>query len=199
MAKNSRRVRLKVKDIVGRKVLVLGEASSGKTRLIARLLDQLTSLAEPCEITIIDMAPQRIGDIGGKLSDYTSSVNKVRNLSPRKVYAPRLTGTSREQVLEYAELNRKAIEPLLSQFIQKPTKFLIINDITLYLHSGDLEKILHCLTLAQTFLASGYHGRKLAEDRGAGISLRETQLIEMLAKRMDKIIRFEELKGEAPS
>lgn len=193
MAKNKDKIQLKAKDIIGRRVLILGEVGSGKTTLTAKLLKELMLLVDPKEITVIDMAPQRVGEVGGKLLDHIGLTNKLRYLSPEKVYAPRLLGVSREQVLEYADLNKRAIDPLLDEFIQKSTRVLIINDITLYLHAGKLKKILDCVNLAETFLASAYYGSKLADDQGTGISNLEKQTVEKLATHMDQVIKINTL------
>jgi len=191
LAKNKDNVKLEGKNIVGRRVLILGEVGSGKTLLTSRLLKELMTLFNPEEITVIDLAPQRIGEVGGKLSDYVDSIDKVRYLSPERVYAPRLMGISREHVLKYAELNRRGMEPLFNEFVQRTTKILILNDITLYLHAGKLETVLKCMRLAETFLATAYYGSRLAEDRGSGISVREKQLVEKLATYMDQIIKMD--------
>ncbi len=190
MAKNNK-VQLKGEDIVGRKVLILGEVGSGKTPLASRLLKELMTFLDLKEITVIDLAPQRMGEVGGKISDYVDSIDKVRYISPERVYTPRLTGTSREQVLKYAELNRRVMEPLFNEFVQRNTKVLILNDITLYLHAGKLETVLKCMRLAETFLVTGYHGSRLAEDRGSGITAREKRLIEKLVTYMDQIIEMD--------
>ena len=190
MAKNRSRVQLEGRNIVGKRVLILGEVGSGKTLLASNLLKELMTLYNPEEITVIDLAPQRMGEVGGKISDYVDSIDKVRYLSPERVYTPRLTGTSREQVLKYAELNRRLMEPLFKEFVQRTTKILILNDITLYLHAGKLETILKCMRLAETFLATAYYGSRLAEDRRSGISVREKQIIKRLATYMDQIIEI---------
>lgn len=190
MAKSKRRDQLKPKEIVGKKVLILGEVGSGKTSLTARVVQKLMLFIEPKEITVIDMAPEAIGEIGGRLSEYLSLDSKLRNLSPAKVYAPRTMGTSHTEVIEYARRNKNAIERLLDEFLEKPTKVLIVNDITLYLHLGRLGKIINCTKLTETFLASAYYGVKLQEDYGAGITAREKQMVEKLATYMDRVVKL---------
>lgn len=187
---NEGKSQLRGKDVIGRRVLILGEVSSGKTALLARLLKELTEVVDAKEMTVIDMAPQRVGEIGGKISDYLDSVEEIRYLSPKKVYTPRLTGSSREEVLAYAELNRSLMEPLFTEFVQRATNVLVLNDVTLYLHAGELGKILNCVKLAETFVATGYYGSRLAQDRGAGISIREKKLIKKLATYMDQIVKM---------
>jgi len=191
LAKNHSKVQLKGRDVIGKKVLILGEAGSGKTALAARMLEELMLLFNPEEITVIDMAPQRIGEVGGRLSEITNSVKKVKYLTPKKVYAPRLTGASREQVLKYAELNRRAMEPLFKMFVRRPTQILILNDVTLYLHAGELKTVLKSMRLAKTFLATAYRGSKLAEDRGSGISRREEQSVKRLSAQVDQIVEID--------
>jgi energy-coupling factor transporter ATP-binding protein EcfA2 len=191
LAKNSLKLKLKAADILGRKTLITGESGSGKTKLAARLLEELTLLIRPEKITVVDLAPRRVGRIGGKIPDYADVGSKVRYLSPEIVYTPRLTGESCEQVLHLARLNRKNMEPLLNQFIQNPTEALIVNDITLYLHLGKLEKVLDCVRVARTFLATAYYGSKLANDFGAGISSREERQTDKLAAFMDLTVKIE--------
>jgi GTPase SAR1 family protein len=191
LEKNKRKTKLKGKDILGKKVLILGESGSGKTKLTAKLLQELTKLTKPEKMTAIDLAPQRTENIGGKLANYVDLTSEVKYLSPEKVYTPRLAGTSPKEVLRYAELNRKIMEPLLDDFIKNPTEALIINDITLYLHNGELEKVLTCLRLTKTFLATAYYGSKLAEDLGTGISARERRLTDKLAIFMDLVVKID--------
>jgi len=187
---NKNKAQLKGKEILGKKVLILGEAGSGKTKLAAQLLRELMTLVNPEEITVIDLAPQRVGEIGGKLTDYVSITGGVKYFSPENVYTPRLAGASPKQVLHYAELNRKNMEPLLNRFIRNVTEVLVLNDVTLYLHSGKLETVLKCVRLANTFLATAYYGSKLAEDLGTGISSKEKQLTDKLATSMDSTLKI---------
>jgi hypothetical protein len=73
--------------------------------------------------------------------------------------------------------------------MQNTTEVLIMNDITLYLHAGKLERILQCARSAKTFLATAYYGSKLAGDFGTGISSREKRLTDELAASMDRVVR----------
>jgi hypothetical protein len=181
-------LQLRGRDIVGKRVLILGEVSSGKTVLLAGLLKELMGILDKGEITVIDFAPRQVGEIGGKMSVYMDSINGVKYLSPKMVCTPRLSGRSSQEVLRYAELNRERMEPLLSGFIERATKVLILNDVTLYLHAGRLEKILNCMELTETFLATAYYGSRLAENHGSGISVREKRLVEKLVSYMDQTI-----------
>ncbi|MDH5482117.1 MAG: DUF87 domain-containing protein [Candidatus Bathyarchaeota archaeon] len=191
MGKNKQKIKLKGKDVLGKKVLILGESGSGKTKLAAKLLWELMKLIDHERITVIDLAPQRTRDVGGKLADYSDSIKRVKYLYPEKVYTPRIAGTSPEEVLQYATLNRKIMEPLFNNFAKNPTEAIIINDITLYLHRGELKTVMKCVRLAKTFLATAYYGSKLASDLGTGISARERQMTNELATSMDLVIKID--------
>jgi GTPase SAR1 family protein len=191
LEKNKQKVPLKGKEILGKKVLILGEAGSGKTMLAARLLQEFMDLVNPEKISVIDLAPKRVGEFGGKLKDYASITGKVKYYSPKRVYTPRLSGKSPKQILRYAELNKRNMQPLFEEFIKNATDILVVNDITLYLHLGELERVLECIKLAKTFLATAYYGSKLSEDLGTGISLRERQLTDKLAAFMDLVVKID--------
>lgn len=187
---------LKATEIVGKKVLILGEVGSGKTKLAARLLHELIGQKVAETITVIDLAPPRTGEIGGKLTEYLTMPRSVRYLSPELVYTPRLAGTSPEQILHYAELNRSNMEPLFIEFLHNVSEVLVINDVTLYFHAGKLETVLNCARSAKTFLATAYYGSKLARDFGTGISRRERDITDRLAKFMDLVVKIGQLSGE---
>jgi GTPase SAR1 family protein len=190
LEKDKQKVQLKGKEILGKKVLILGETGSGKTRLAARLLKEIVTETNSEKITVVDFAPQKTGKIGGKITDYLSLPSGAKYLSPKNVHTPRLAGKSPEQILRYAELNRKDMEPLLRAFIRNATEVLVLNDVTLYLHLGELENVLKCAKLAKTFLATAYYGLKLTNDLGAGISARERKLTDELATFMDLVVKI---------
>ncbi len=188
--KGKAKTQLEPREIIGKKVLILGEVGSGKTSLTAKAVQDLALFIQPEEMTVIDMAPEAIGEIGGKLSNHLSLSSKVRYVSPAKVYAPRTMGTTNPQVVEYAKRNKNAIELLLNDFLENPTKALIINDVTLYLHFGKLEKVIDCVRLADTFLASAYYGVRLRKDYGTGISDREKQVVKKLGTHMNRVVKL---------
>ncbi|MBS7656439.1 MAG: DUF87 domain-containing protein [Candidatus Bathyarchaeia archaeon] len=189
MIKNNLETKLRLSEVLGKKVLILGEAGSGKTKMVAQILQELRAVVKPEEITVIDMAPERVRGLGGKITDYLDTVNNFRYLSPKKVYTPRISGASTEEVMQLAILNRRAVEPLIKEYIQSPTNVLIMNDVTIYLQLGNLETVLKCVRLARTFLATAYYGKKLAEDFGSGISAREKMLVEEMVSFMDLVVR----------
>ncbi len=190
MAKDDYSSNICAQEILKKRTLILGEVGSGKTHLMAKLLVGILSLTEPKDLTIVDMAPEKVGDVGGTLLSTVKISEKIRYLSPKKILAPRFLGESRKQVLEFANKNKEMIAPLLDAFIKDSTKILLINDITLYLHAGDIRKIFDCMELAETFLSSAYSGSYFSDDKGTGINDREKKAVEELMFHMDKVIRM---------
>ncbi|MEM1641526.1 MAG: hypothetical protein QW448_02025 [Thermofilaceae archaeon] len=188
-------IELTVEEILGRRVVIVGERGAGKTRLTARLLEQLASRLGPENITVIDMAPTTVPG-AARLSAYTSIVRRLRYLAPPTVRAPRLEGRTASEVLRLAEANRVVIEPLLDTFLSDPTPALVVNDLTIYLHAGSLEKLLSCISSAQTFLANAYRGVTLADDKGSGVTERERKLLEEVLRRVDMVVALRPLGNE---
>lgn len=177
-----------IEEILGRKTLILGVMSSGKTKLTAEILDKLIENTVPKDITVIDMSPTTVPGIGGRISSYTSNVSKVRYLAPEVVRAPRIEGKNKDEVLNLAEFNRTSIDPLLEEFITKPTSILFINDLSIYLHAGDVSKIIKCLELSNTVVANSYYSEFPIEDKGSGVSEREKKILELLSLKFDNIL-----------
>lgn len=181
-------MRLKLDDVLGKKVLIIGEAGTGKTILLVKLLEEVDEKGLSSEVTLIDLAPKRFGEFGGRVTDYLCQVGGIRLLMPTDVFAPRLSGKTKEDVLLLAEKNKELIEPLLKEFISNPTKILFINDVTIYLHAGDPTLIEKCIEVSGTFVGTAYYGTKLQDDKGSGITHRERTLTERLMKKVDEVI-----------
>lgn len=182
--------KVRIDDILEKKTLIIGEVKRGKTRLTAELLDQLLKRTAPENITVIDMAPTGIDKVGGMLWKYTKAVFRVRYLQPSSIRAPRIEGRSKEEVLSLANSNRLAIEPLIECFLKHPSSSLVINDLSIYLQSGDLEGILRCMGLSDTVVSNAYYGSSLSNDKDSNISLREKQLVDELIAKNEIVIRL---------
>jgi len=185
-----------VNELLGKKILIVGDVGTGKTAFTAQILKKLIDFGLKNEITIIDMAPKTLflsgKRIGGRLDEYTNLVKKVKYLTPAVVYPPRLASKNGKELLYFAEENLRNIDPLINKYLKSPTKILIINDISIYFHAGDLNKILQCVNRAETFIANSYYGETLKNDFKTGISRRERILVEQLMKYMSKIFRLNE-------
>jgi len=181
---------IKIGDIIGKKTLIIGDLRRGKTQLTAALLEQLLKIVPPQEVTVIDMAPAGKEEVGGMLCKYTQAVFRTRYLQPPSIRAPRIEGENRDEVLSLADYNRRAIEPLIMCFLDHPTQCLIVNDLSIYLQSGNLEDILRCMDISSTFISNAYYGTSLSDDKGSSISLREKKLVEELISKSEIVIRL---------
>lgn len=174
-------------ELLGRRTVIYGEAGSGKTLLLARLLEELVKLVEGPEITVIDLAPSRIAGVGGTLTDYMS-LSGLRYLRPGRIYAPRLMACNAEDLHRYVRHNVEEARQLFETYAEKPTKHLAVNDLTIYLHGADVDELQRYIVSAETFIATAYYGTRLDQDYGTGLSRLEKTRVEELLRRVDKTI-----------
>jgi len=180
-----------IREALGRRILIMGEVNSGKTSLTDRLLGEAVSLGLR-GITVIDMAPEAATvkglTVGGRLRNIGNP--EVRCLRARGLKTPRLSARDADELMSYADHNRRATEALLDDFLRRPTSNLFVNDVSIYLQRGDIERLWRAFESAETVVANGYYGEKLKEDHGTGLSSRERTMMEELASRMDEVIRL---------
>jgi len=174
---------------IGKKTLIVGEVGSGKTLLLSRFLDQLVRSGLKDRVTVIEMAPN-MGGVGGTVENYTRNVACVKYLKPWRIIPPRTMGRNREEVIRYARLNMLALKPLIEEYLRNPTEILLINDLTIYLHAGEVEDIIQLINISKTFTATAYEGEKLADDKGSGITDRERRSLDRLKGLVDEVLRL---------
>ena len=172
---------------IGRKIIIVGEIGSGKTLLLSRFLDQLVRSGLKDKVTVIEMAPN-MGEVGGTIENYTRNISSVRYLKPWKIIPPRMMGKNREEVLKYARSNMLALKPLIEEYLRNPTEILLINDLTIYLHAGEVEDIIQLINISKTFTATAYEGKRLADDKGSGITDKERESLNRLKELVDEVL-----------
>jgi len=157
----------------------VGEAGSGKTLLLSKIISIITALGVPA--TVVDLAPEK-GGVGAKLARYLD-VGALRYFTD-DFRAPRIEGRDAEEELALARANAARAEALLKRYLEEPTPVLAVNDVTIYLHAGSLEFLLDVAERAEVFLATAYYGSRL-RDKGSGIAERERRAVEELMKICD--------------
>jgi archaellum biogenesis ATPase FlaH len=174
------------------KVIILGEVGTGKSSLTLKLIRQAIELSKVGEITIIDMAPSTATlegrRVGGRLVEMSDLVRQVVYLAPTEIKAPRLSAHSSEELIQIVSRNKQLIDSAIRAYRKKPTPILFINDLSIYLQSGDISSILELINLPKTLIANGYYGTSLDHDLGTGISKLERSMMDRLCQSMDLII-----------
>ncbi len=181
-----------ISDLLGKKTLIIGEVGTGKTKLLITILRKFISEGLSSKITLIDMAPPRILDIGGRIIDHDSRLcSMIRYLYSEEIRPPRLLGKSSEEVARIAANNAKIIDKLIEGYTTSPTEILMINDLTIYVHAGCEEKLNRAIKSAITFVGTAYEGNRLSEDKGTRISMKEKQYVSDLLNVVDHVVRLD--------
>lgn len=172
-----------VEDLLGRTALILGEVNRGKSTLLLHILKAFQARGET-GLTVIDLAPEAVGGIGGKLAAATAP--GLRYLTA-PIVAPRLTGKSEQEAWALARANAEMIEDLFDRRLKTPGRALFINDVSIYLQAGAPEKLLHWLAGAPTVVMNGYYGRSLG---GGELGETERRRMEGLREACDLVIEL---------
>jgi GTPase SAR1 family protein len=179
-------------EIVGLKTLIVGDVGAGKTRLTRRLLDESFEMNLE-KLTVIDMAPEAVNingvSVGGVLlDDYQDDIRLLRS---NDIKTPRLSAKTSEELFMLADHNRREIEGLLDAFdMEQNSGTLFVNDVSIYLQRGDLDRLWSTFSEIKTVVVNGYLGEKLMKDLGTELSLNERRQMEALASRMDLVIKL---------
>jgi len=180
-----------MRDLVGRRTLIVGDVGAGKTRLTRRLLEEALELGLD-GVTVIDMAPRAVDidgvPVGGVLVNVDAS--GIRYLQTDDIKTPRLSARTSEGLLQLADHNREKVERLLEAFDTEPSSILFINDVSIYLQRGSLDRLWETLLKADTVVANGYVGERLKDDLGTGLSRDERRRMDELASRVAEVIRI---------
>ncbi len=176
-------------EILGKRTIIIGDVGAGKTKLLAEMIEQLNNMGYGGEITVIDLAPPRMGKIGGTIDEYIN-VDAIRFLKPELVYAPRTQACNPDDVRRYVNHNLQQARILFKRYLSEPTRILAINDLTIHLQGGEVYEVVELINKAETFIATAYKGETLQEDYGTGITKTEREKLDELTKLMDKIIQL---------
>jgi len=167
----------------GKKTLILGDVNSGKTQMTLELLALIRD-RERRKVAVLDFAPEKTRDIGGKMAVPSDPFVFYYTT---KIIPPRLTGRNSTEAEAYASQNAKAIDVLFVRYMKNPRSLLIINDVSLYLQMGDLRRLLDVLRPSHTVIINGYYGITLGD---SALSKREREQMDRLAQACDQVIHL---------
>ena len=170
-----------IQEFFGKKSLIVGEVNTGKTSYTAKILQRFfdEGILNP---TIIDMAPRSTKGIGGKMKIDSRHSGKYVTT---EIVAPRLVGKSVDETRMLAERNAGLIDEVFAVYLKKPGEVLFINDISIYLQAGDLDKLLAYLQTTPTVVMNGYYGASLG---GGELGKRERKQMKRLQECCDRVI-----------
>lgn len=182
-------IEIYLKDIIGYKTLIIGELGSGKTLFTSKIIDELVENGYGDDMTVIDLAPGK-DEVGVPISHYTKKVELVIYLYPKKIYAPRLTASNPAELDNFIYLNYIESRKLLLRYIEKPTKILVINDLSIFLHYGTVHEILEAIGSSETFIGNAYYGYRIKDLFQTGLDEMEREKIRRLINYMDRVIEL---------
>ncbi|MFX1378076.1 MAG: hypothetical protein ACFFA4_03195 [Promethearchaeota archaeon] len=179
-------------NFIGSKTLLYGETDTKKTYYTAKFVQFLieTKKFNPKEISILDFAPVKelINNvkIGGKIIDFYENSIICNNISLEGgIIPPRLKARNKKELYEIACNNFKKTFKVLKIFTENPTKILIINDISIYLHIGNKKLLLESIKRSKTFFGNSYYGSSIKNDFSNVFGLREKRIVDYLTKKIE--------------
>ncbi len=172
---------IQIDDFKNRKTIIVGETNTGKTALTGKILEMFL-VERDSNLAIIDMAPERLKGIGGKLP--LKTIGCARYYTDR-IVPPRLTGKTDHEVETLAWENAVILERIIENCLINPPEVLFINDVSIYLQAGDLQKLLLLIDTVPTVIMNGYYGLSLG---GGKLGEREHQNMEFLQDACDIVI-----------
>ena len=179
-------------DFLGHFTLLYGETDTKKTLFTSEFVKYLLEVenVNPKEISILDFAPELLQiknvKIGGKVADYYKSViNCNYIIFEGEIIPPRLNAQNKKELYENACHNLKKTYIILKKFNEKPTKFLIINDISIFLHLGSKKYLMNTINRSQTFFGNSYYGTSINQNFTKLLSLRERKKVEYIINKIE--------------
>ena len=182
-------------NCIGNHTLLYGEADTGKTYLTAKFIEFLINSenVNPDDISILDFAPPlnyfNNLKIGGKIKDFSKLSLQCRNIPLKgEIIPPRFAASNKKQLFDYLCHNYQITSLCIKSFKQEPTNYLIVNDISIYLHLGNKSSLLILLNSVSTFFGNTYYGVEIRSDFSKLLCLKERRRVEFLINNVDNPI-----------
>lgn len=172
-----------IKDLLNKRTVIIGDVNSGKTQYTLNIIREfLTSGIR--DIAILDLAPEKVREIGGKM--IPPEAPEILYMTT-EIVAPRLTGSGDDEIQMLARENKQTIEKLFDTYLQNPQDIIFVNDVTLYLHAGSVDRLNQVLSTATTQVLNAYYGTTFLESL---LSRREKEQVDVLLKQCDILIEL---------
>ncbi len=179
-------------ELIGHKTLLYGELRTKKTYCTAKFVQFLIEAKEmpPSDISILDFAPEKqifpIGEVGGKIEDFYENAKYCKIIPIKgKILPPRLSANNIKHLIKIATENYEKLGMALNLFYQNPTPFLIINDLSMFLHKGSKKYLWNIIQKASTFFGNAYYGDSIQKDFTRKFNIHEKNKVDFLIKRVD--------------
>ncbi|MFX1501308.1 MAG: hypothetical protein ACFFDH_10145 [Promethearchaeota archaeon] len=183
---------LSYKEYIGHHTFLYGETNTKKTYYTAKFIQFLIESKnfDPKEISVLDFAPPQtiINNIkiGGKIKEFYKNIAKCNNLYFKgEIIPPRLNASNLKELYDNACANYKKTYKILKIFNDTPTSILIVNDVSIYLHVGNIKLLIDSIQKANTFFGNSYYGSSIKTDFKTLFSLREKRLVKYLLKKIE--------------
>jgi hypothetical protein len=175
---------LSADNYLNRKTLIIGAVNSGKTRFTAAILRALQAAGWGRRIVVLDLAPDIVQGIGGKLDP---GGDKEVCWLTCPITPPRLRGRDSYEMQELAQKNALAIEPLLDQVLAVRRAILVVNDTSLYLQAGSLRRFKSVAAAYPSVVMNAYYGDSFIT---APFTEIERNRVANLARWSDRVLRL---------
>ena len=179
-------------DFLGHHTLLYGETNTNKTLLTSNFVKFLLTIKEinPKEISILDFAPKLESihniKIGGKIVEYYAAASNCNLIFIEKeIIPPRLNAKNKDELFRNACNNYKETYLMLKKFNANPTKILIMNDVSIFLHLGSQKYLLETISKSETFFGNSYYGSSIKQPFAKLFCRIEQNKVEFLIKNIE--------------
>ncbi|MBW1841642.1 MAG: hypothetical protein JRI75_07585 [Deltaproteobacteria bacterium] len=179
----------KLDPYTGKRTLIIGDVNTGKTARSAGILKLFINKGYAKKIAILDLGTDPVQGIGGKIQPPPGAplLYLTGIISP-----PRLMGKNMNHTWHLANENAKTIEKMFVKLRQEKREILFVNDATLYLQAGRLNRFVEILNTASTQVINAYYGNAFIDSE---LTRREKKLTEGLMRVCDRVIKITGSEG----
>ncbi|MFX1238300.1 MAG: hypothetical protein ACFE8P_11345, partial [Promethearchaeota archaeon] len=123
--------------------------------------------------------------IGGKIDNFYKTSVDCNFWFKNYIIPPRLTSNNKKELKNHARHNYNITKNALKQYQNNPTSFLIINDISIFLHLGSVKRFLKLIKKARTFYGNAYYGTSIKSGSFKSFSRKEQQKVRQLIRKIE--------------